>query len=102
MAAIQALFDHFSSSLSAAAENPNEVLHFNGFLSMFAMALYTARELARLLRIILESALGKPKLIRETTRTTYIRALFHSLITSFKKEKSYDDYNEKFFDGNNE
>jgi len=52
MAAIQALFDHLSSYLSAAAENPKEVLHFIGFLSMFAMALYTARELARLLRII--------------------------------------------------
>ena len=98
IAAIQAIFNHFSSLLSSALDNPKQVFIFIGFAAMFAVAIYSARELARLCRVIIESAIGKPRLIRETTRISYFKHIYTS-VGKFNRSKTENLNNmEHFFD----
>jgi ATPase family AAA domain-containing protein 3A/B len=68
VAAINAVFSHLSTSLSTAVKNPKEVVTFIGYACLLATAIFVARETSRLIRSTIEATLGKPQLIRETTR----------------------------------
>jgi len=105
LAAIQTIFDNASSSFSHAAQNPKQIFIFIGYLTLLAVAMYTAREATRLLRILIESAIGKPKLIRETTRRslhyTFISLVADKMLLSslwdairggYKEKKTCKDY----------
>lgn len=72
VAAINAVFAHLSTSLAAAVKNPKQVLTFIGYICLLTSAIFVAREMSRLIRQIIESCIGKPQLIRETTRKTLI------------------------------
>eukprot|EP00979_Chaetoceros_neogracilis_P000782 scaffold169_cov279-Chaetoceros_neogracile.AAC.4 len=64
---------HAASSLVAASKNPGQVLLCIWYIALPATGIYTAaREVAKLCRVLLEQALGKPKLIRETTRKSVL------------------------------
>ena len=76
IAAINAIFMHLSTSLSAAAKNPRQVVIFIGYASLLASSIFLAREASRLIRSIIEATIGKPQLIRETTRKTMPWSLF--------------------------
>jgi len=80
IAAIQTIFANLAAAFTAAADNPAKVLTFIGYITLFFAAVYTAREAARLCRILLEAALGKPKLVRETTRMSLPRTLLNNLL----------------------
>jgi ATPase family AAA domain-containing protein 3A/B len=80
IAAIQTIFANLATAFTAAADNPAKVLTFIGYITLFFAAVYTAREAARLCRILLEAALGKPKLVRETTRMSLPRTLLNNLL----------------------
>ncbi|KAL9190357.1 hypothetical protein ACHAXT_007568 [Thalassiosira profunda] len=70
VAAINAVFAHLSSSLSTAAKNPKQVLTLIGYACLLTGAVFFARETSRLVRSLIEATIGKPQLIRETTRKT--------------------------------
>lgn len=80
VAAIKTIFDNCSTLIVSAANHPKKVFIFVGYITLFITGIYIAREAARLCRIILESALGKPQLIRETTRQSYLKSLFTSIL----------------------
>jgi len=75
LAAIQTIFANLSTAFSAAANNPAKVFTFIGYITLFFASVYASRESARLCRILLEAALGRPKLVRETTRVSLLRAI---------------------------
>eukprot|EP00816_Leptocylindrus_hargravesii_P013594 CAMPEP_0196825624 /NCGR_PEP_ID=MMETSP1362-20130617/93163_1 /TAXON_ID=163516 /ORGANISM="Leptocylindrus danicus, Strain CCMP1856" /LENGTH=651 /DNA_ID=CAMNT_0042206081 /DNA_START=1301 /DNA_END=3256 /DNA_ORIENTATION=- len=106
IATISTIYDNLAKSLSSAAKNPKQVLLFIGHLALLSTALFTAREAARLCRAIIEAAIGRPKLVRETTHKsmflTYAfliqdRILF-SIIGSKGSKKSISDRCEKEFE----
>ncbi len=68
IAAINAVFAHVSTSLSSAANNPKEVLTFVGYICLLVSSIFFARETSKLIRSIIESFIGRPQLVRETTR----------------------------------
>lgn len=80
IAAINAIAIHAASSLVAASKNPGQVLLCIWYIALLATGIYTAREVAKLCRVVLEQALGKPKLIRETTRKSVLYQGFESLL----------------------
>ena len=82
VAAINAVFGHLSTSLAAAMKNPKEVITFIGYACLLATAIFVARETSRLIRSIIEATLGKPQLIRETTRKHFPWSVF-SFIAQF-------------------
>lgn len=92
VAAIQTVFVNLSTAFSAAANNPQKVFTFIGYLTLFTLAVYTSREAARLCRILLESALGKPKLIRETTRVSLPRAIINMILGTTTSNKPCEEY----------
>lgn len=76
VAAINAVFSHLATALSTAVKNPREVITFIGYACLMATAIFVAKETSRLIRSIIEATLGKPQLIRETTRKQLLWALF--------------------------
>lgn len=80
IAAINAVFTHLSTSLATAVKNPKQVVTFIGYICLLTSAIYVAREMSRLIRQIIESCIGKPQLIRETTRKTLIWSLISCLV----------------------
>ncbi len=68
IAAINAVFTHLSTSLSNAASKPKEVLTFVGYICLLVSSIFFARETSKLIRSIIESFIGRPQLVRETTR----------------------------------
>ena len=68
IAAINAVFTHLSTSLSNAAAKPKEVLTFLGYICLLVSSIFFARETSKLIRSIIESFIGRPQLVRETTR----------------------------------
>jgi len=76
IAAINAVAAHLSTSLSAAAKNPKQVITFIGYTCLLTSAIFLAREMSRLIRSIIEATIGTPQLIRETTRKTMPWSLF--------------------------
>ena len=76
VAAINAVFSHLATSLSTAVKNPREVITFIGYACLMATAVFAAKETSRLIRSIIEATLGKPQLIRETTRKQLLWSLF--------------------------
>ena len=66
-------------------KNPKQVVTFIGYICLLTSAIFVAREMSRLIRQIIESCIGKPQLIRETTRKT----LVWSLLSWFVQLLSY-------------
>eukprot|EP00578_Thalassiosira_sp_NH16_P002664 CAMPEP_0181140992 /NCGR_PEP_ID=MMETSP1071-20121207/35592_1 /TAXON_ID=35127 /ORGANISM="Thalassiosira sp., Strain NH16" /LENGTH=398 /DNA_ID=CAMNT_0023227965 /DNA_START=271 /DNA_END=1468 /DNA_ORIENTATION=- len=104
VAAINAIFTHLSTSLAAAAHNPKQVLTFIGYTCLLTSAIFLSREMSRLIRSIIEATIGKPQLIRDTTRKTmpwsllsYVARLASSITPwvnrrgSIPIEESFDD-----------
>jgi ATPase family AAA domain-containing protein 3A/B len=66
-------------------------------MAILATGIYTSREVAQLCRVIIESTLGKPKLIRETTRKSLPYQLLSNFIDScmrchgLQREKSMEN-----------
>jgi ATPase family AAA domain-containing protein 3A/B len=84
IAAINAVFTHLSSSLSTAVKNPQQVFTLIGYICLLTSAIFLAREMSRLIRSIIEATIGKPQLIRETTRKNIVWSLlsyFNQLIS---------------------
>jgi len=81
--AINTIVTHVASSLVSASKNPRQVMVFISYIALLATGIYTAREVAKLCRVIIESALGKPKLVRETTRKSSIHQGFDRIVSWF-------------------
>lgn len=68
LAVINTIAMQISASFSSASENPRQVLIFVIYIGLFLSTIFASREIAKMIRVIIESTVGKPKLIRETTR----------------------------------
>lgn len=75
IAAINAVFTHLSTSLSNAVSKPKEVLTFVGYICLLVSSIFFARETSKLIRSIIESFIGRPQLVRETTRKSMLWSL---------------------------
>jgi ATPase family AAA domain-containing protein 3A/B len=104
IAAINALFSHLATSLSVAAKNPKQVFTLIGYACLMATAIFSAKEASRLIRSILEATIGKPQLIRETSRKNIVRywfactARFVLQYTPWKCKTGSDSIEESFLD----
>jgi len=83
VAAINAVFTHLSTSLAEAAKNPKQVLMFIGYTCLLTSSIFLAREASKLVRSIIEATIGKPQLIRETTRKNMPWSLFSYVVQLF-------------------
>lgn len=68
IAAINAIANHIASTFRSASNNPKYVLACIWYAAILSTGIYTSREIARLCRAVIESTIGKPKLVRETSR----------------------------------
>ena len=98
IAAINAIFTHLSTSLSNAVRQPKEVLTFVGYVCLLVSSIFFARETSKLIRSIIESFIGRPQLVRETTRQSmpwsllaYAKLLFPWKRKSKRDTKSIED-----------
>lgn len=82
IAAINAIATHISSGLLSASQNPQKVFTFVMYIALLMTGIFTAKELARMLRLLIESTIGKPKLIRETTRCSLLRQWIDAVIAA--------------------
>lgn len=73
IAAINAIATHLGSGLLSASQNPKKVFTFVMYVALLMTGIFSAKELARMFRLLIESTIGKPKLIRETTRRSLLR-----------------------------
>ena len=87
LAAIKTIFAHLAMAFSAAANRPKDVLTLVGFSALFALAIYTSRETAKMGRTLLESMLGKPSLVRETTRVSLGKILINIFFNTSESSK---------------
>lgn len=76
IAAINAVFTHLSKALSTSVRNPKQVVTFICYICLLTSAIFVAKEMSRLIRSIIEATIGKPQLIRETTRQTIAWSLW--------------------------
>ena len=68
IAAIESVYENIAKSLTSAMECPDKILKFISYASLLTAALFLTREGAKLCRSVIEAAIGRPKLIRETTQ----------------------------------
>ena len=104
VAAINAVFAHVATSLSLAAKNPKQVFTLIGYACLLAAAVFSAKEASRLIRSIIEATIGKPQLIRETSRKNIVWYLLASTIrcvsrlTPWSRNAGSDTVEESFYD----
>jgi ATPase family AAA domain-containing protein 3A/B len=91
IAAINAIFTHLSTSLSNAVRQPKEVLTFVGYVCLLVSSIFFARETSKLIRSIIESFIGRPQLVRETTRQSMPWSLIPWIRKSKRDTKSIED-----------
>jgi len=80
LAIVHAVARHLAASLSWAVQHPRQVFVLVGYLTLIFAAIYTAREAARLCRILIEASIGKPSLVRETTCKSFPRSILSSIV----------------------
>ena len=104
VAAINAVFAHVATSLSLAAKNPKQVFTLIGYACLLAAAVFSAKEASRLIRSIIEATIGKPQLIRETSRRNIVWYLLArtircvSRLTPWSRNAGFDTVEESFYD----
>jgi ATPase family AAA domain-containing protein 3A/B len=83
IAAINAVANHLGDSFLSATKNPRQVILLLWYLTILATGIFTAREMAKFCRVVIESLLQKPKLIRETSRKSLAYHYFVDLLQWF-------------------
>ena len=68
VAAVREAFVWLGNGFSSLLQNPRDILVIIGYFALLALAVYFSKEAAGLFRTIVESMIGKPKLVRETTK----------------------------------
>ena len=71
VAAIEAITHHIAHSISWAVQHPQQVLVVVAYISLLFVAIYVARESSRICFSIIEASVGRPQLVRETTRMPF-------------------------------
>jgi ATPase family AAA domain-containing protein 3A/B len=72
------------TGITTLLENPNKILMATGGITLLALGVYTARGATQTAVKYLDSRLGKPSLIRETSRTTLLTTL-RSPVTTIRR-----------------
>lgn len=85
IATINAIFRHLAESVSNSCNHPKKVFLFISYCGLLATGLYTARELTKLGRTLIESVVGKPKLIRESSRKNIPQQLLSDVLSLVSK-----------------
>lgn len=106
VAAINAMAKHIGSSFTAAAKHPKQAFTFISYLALLATGVFAAKETAKLFRLLIESMLGKPKLIRETSKKHFLFKIIYFFIDWVSylfrlfthKRKPSEMSSEEFFD----
>lgn len=101
IAAINAVFTHLSISLSNAVNKPKEVLTFVGYICLLVSSIFFARETSKLIRSIIESFIGRPQLVRETTRKSIpwsLLAYVKLLVCPWQSKRDTKSIEETFSD----
>jgi hypothetical protein len=87
VAAVKEGFEWLGKGLQQFLQNPRDVFMVVGYFSAAALGLYFSREMALFARVVIESMMGKPKLIRETTKKGYFMSLIIWLFEGVFKKK---------------
>eukprot|EP00519_Triparma_laevis_P013417 CAMPEP_0182490716 /NCGR_PEP_ID=MMETSP1321-20130603/470_1 /TAXON_ID=91990 /ORGANISM="Bolidomonas sp., Strain RCC1657" /LENGTH=734 /DNA_ID=CAMNT_0024692941 /DNA_START=28 /DNA_END=2229 /DNA_ORIENTATION=+ len=76
VAAVKEGFEWLGKGFSEFLNNPRDVLIMVGYFAACMAGVYLAKEMAIFVRVVMESMLGKPKLVRETTKKSWFISLF--------------------------
>ncbi|KAL3673017.1 hypothetical protein V7S43_002314 [Phytophthora oleae] len=80
MQALQATFDNLGQGISVLLADKEKLIKFVGGFVALAAGIYLSREVIRIVGKLIEQRLGKPSLVRETSRSAgafgFLRALF--------------------------
>ncbi|KAG1705570.1 hypothetical protein DVH05_003257 [Phytophthora capsici] len=80
MQALQATFDNLGQGISVLLADKEKLIKFVGGFVALAAGIYLSREIIRIMGKLIEQRLGKPSLVRETSRSSgafgFLSALF--------------------------
>ncbi|KAK1933690.1 ATPase family AAA domain-containing protein 3 [Phytophthora citrophthora] len=80
MQALQATFDNLGQGISVLLADKEKLIKFVGGFVALAAGIYLSREIIRIVGKLIEQRLGKPSLVRETSRSSgafgFLSALF--------------------------
>ncbi|GMH67526.1 hypothetical protein TL16_g04702, partial [Triparma laevis f. inornata] len=71
VAAVKEGFEWLGKGFSEFLNNPRDVMIMVGYFALAMSGVYLAKEMAIFVRVVFESMMGKPKLIRETTKKSW-------------------------------
>lgn len=81
MQALQATFDNLGQGIAVLLADKQKLIKFVGGFVALAAGIYLSREVIRIVGKLIEQRLGKPSLVRETSRSSgafgFLSALFH-------------------------
>jgi len=93
IAALESIYEHLATSLAYAVDNPSYVLRCIGYFALSVLSIFITREASKLCRIMVEATIGRPKLVRETTRksslVTYILFICDAAYSSVRKVSGF-------------
>lgn len=85
MQALQATFDNLGQGATVLLSDKEKLTKFVGGFVALAAGIYLSREAIRIIGKLIEQRLGKPSLVRETSRTSGIWGFFQSLVSFMHK-----------------
>lgn len=89
--AIQVTFDNIGTGFTNLVTDKDKLLWFISSCVLLAAGIYIAREVVRITGRYVEQHLGKPSLVRETSRTTGLVGFFKSLFSTKYGEEELSD-----------
>ncbi|GMH75850.1 hypothetical protein TrRE_jg1826 [Triparma retinervis] len=96
VAAVKEGFEWIGKGINQFLKNPRDVMTVVLYFSLAAMGLYFSREMALFARTIIESMIGKPKLIRETTKKGFFTGWLVWVWEGLTKRKMSGDETHKW------
>lgn len=85
MQALQATFDNIGQGATVLLSDKEKLTKFVGGFVALAAGIYLSREAIRIIGNLIEQRLGKPSLVRETSRTSGLWGFFRSLLSFMHK-----------------
>lgn len=85
MQALQATFDNLGQGATVLLSDKEKLTKFVGGFVALAAGIYLSREAIRIIGKLIEQRLGKPSLVRETSRTSGLWGFFRSLLSFMHK-----------------
>lgn len=91
MQALQATFDNIGQGAMVLLSDKEKLTKFIGGFVALAAGIYLSREIIRIAGKLIEQRLGKPSLVRETSRSSGLWGFLRGLFAFWKKNKNKDE-----------